>query len=246
MMGSTLNQHTPSPAPLESAEIAKARLLAMLETGLSGTSGRLPTERDLSAAMQVSRRSVRRALQQLEADGLIWRKQGKGTFAGLPPDPTQTLAAEIVGETNFLEVMEARLCIEPALAAMCATKATPADIDRMHNLARRIVEATDPQSIELWDGSLHRLIARTAGNRPLLTAFSMVDEIRNSQNWRGLRHKARSLETLRVSDNEHRAIIDAIEAGNPILAEAAMRAHLQTLAANLRRIMPAAPSEPES
>lgn len=88
----------------ESADMVRARLLAMLETGLSGTGMRLPTERDISVAMAVGRRSVRRALEQLEADGLIWRKQGKGTFAGLPPDPTQVLAAEIVGETNFLEV----------------------------------------------------------------------------------------------------------------------------------------------
>jgi len=242
-MGSDVHDKPAGTTTEESANIARARLLAMLETGLSGTGGRLPTERDLSAAMQVSRRSVRLALQQLEAVGLIWRKQGKGTFAGLAPDPSQALAAEIVGETNFLEVMEARLCIEPALAAMCAAKATPAAVDRMHNLARRAVESTDQQSIELWDGSLHRLIARTAGNRPLLTAFSMVDEIRNSLHWRGLRHKARNNETLRVSDAEHHAIIDAIEAGNAQRAEAAMRAHLQTLADNLRRIMATMPPE---
>lgn len=228
----------------ESPALVRSRLLALLETGLSGTGGQLPTERDLSAAMAVGRRSVRRALEQLEAEGLLWRKQGKGTFAGLPPDRTQALAAEIVGETNYLEVMEARLCIEPTLAALCAAKASPADIDRMHNLARRTVESTDPQAIEIWDGSLHRLIARTAGNRPLLAAYSMIDEIRNSQHWRDLREKARNLETIRVSDAEHRAIIDAIEAGNASHAEAAMRAHLQTLATNLRRILPANPPEP--
>lgn len=227
----------------ESADLVRSRLLALLDAGLSGTGGRLPTERDLSAAMGVGRRLIRRALQQLEAEGLLWRKQGKGTFAGVPPDRTQTLAAEIVGETNILEIMEARLCIEPALAALCAEKATPSEIDRMHNLANRVAASTDPQAIETWDGSLHRLIARTAGNRPLLTAFSMIDEIRNSLAWRGLRDKARSLETLRVSDTEHRAIINAIEAGNGPQAEDAMRAHLQTLAENLRRILPARPSD---
>jgi len=244
-IGSVMDMRPLAKTVGESADIVRARLLAMLETGLSGTGGRLPTERDLCAAMRVGRRSVRRALEQLEADGLIWRKQGKGTFAGLPPDPTQALSAEIVGETNFLEVMEARLCIEPALAAMCAANATPADIDRMRNLARRTVESTDPQVIELWDGSLHRLIARTAGNRPLLTAFSMIDEIRNSRNWQGLRQKARNIETLMVSDAEHRAIIDAIEAGNALQAEAAMRTHLQTLAVNLKRIM-APPQNPHT
>ena len=107
----------------------------------------------------------------------------------------------------------------------------------MRNLALRTVEATEPQSIEIWDGALHRLIARTAFNKPLLTAFSMIDEIRSNEIWRELRSKARSLETLKISDQEHHAIIDQIEAGNPQGAEAAMRSHLTTLANNLKRIL---------
>jgi len=60
------------------------------------------------------------------------------------------LAAAIVGETTPMEVMEARLCIEPALAALCARRALPLDIERMRHLARRILEARDPDSTELW------------------------------------------------------------------------------------------------
>ena len=221
----------------DSANVVRARLQGMIERGSLPLDGRLPTERELSESMGVGRRAVRRALESLFVEGLIWRKQGKGTFAGQAPDKTQVLAAEIVGETNFAEVMEARLCIEPTLAAMSARHALPADIERMRNLARRTVEATDAESIELWDGALHRLIARTASNKPLLTAFSMIDEIRGNASWRGLRSKARSLETLKVSDGEHHAIIDQIEAGNPQAAETAMRQHLTTLATNLNRIL---------
>ena len=221
----------------DSANVVRARLQGMIERGSLPLDGRLPTERELSESMGVGRRAVRRALESLFAEGLIWRKQGKGTFAGQAPDKTQVLAAEIVGETNFAEVMEARLCIEPTLAAMSARHALPADIERMRNLARRTVEATDAESIELWDGALHRLIARTASNKPLLTAFSLIDEIRGNASWRGLRSKARSLETLNVSDGEHHAIIDQIEAGNPQAAETAMRQHLTTLATNLNRIL---------
>lgn len=221
----------------DNASLARARLQNLIEKNLSGPNGRLPTERNLAATLGVGRRAVRSALEALEAEGLVWRRQGKGTFAGQPPDPTQVLAAEIVGETNVMDVMDARLCIEPTLAAMCAKHALAADIDRMRNLAQRTKEATDPDSIELWDGALHRLIARTARNKPLLTAFSMIDEIRGNQNWRGQRSNARSLETLKVSDREHHYIIDAIESGNPIKAETAMRAHLSTLARNLKRIL---------
>jgi len=238
-----LNWFQPMTAPQRSrtpdfnASLARARLQSVIERAISTEEGRLPTERDLAETLGLGRRAIRRALEALEAEGLIWRKQGKGTFAGQPPQPTQVLAAEIVGETNVMDVMDARLCIEPALAAMCARRALPADIDRMRNLARRTVEASDPDSIELWDGALHRLIARTAANKPLLTAFSLIDEIRGNQNWRGLRSNARSIETLKVSDSEHHAIIDAIESGNAAVAEAAMRGHLTTLARNLKRIL---------
>ncbi|MDO9641078.1 MAG: FCD domain-containing protein [Pseudotabrizicola sp.] len=224
-------------AASESIAEVQARLRAMIENGALGPDGRLPPEREMCQMTRAGRRTVRRALDVLEAEGLIWRRQGKGTFAGLPPDPTQVLAAEIVGETTILEVMEARLCIEPALAAMCAARALPADIARMRNLAARTLSAADTVSFELWDGALHKMIARTADNKPLLTAFSMIDEIRGNENWRGLRSKARSVETLQVSDSEHHAIIDRIEAGDAAGAEAAMRAHLTTLARNLQRII---------
>ena len=99
----------------DSANVVRARLLGVIEQGGLPADGRLPTERELSESMRVGRRAVRFALESLLAEGLIWRKQGKGTFAGQAPDKTQLLAAEIVGETNFVEVMEARLCIEPVL-----------------------------------------------------------------------------------------------------------------------------------
>lgn len=221
----------------DSANLVQARLLGMIERGGLPADARLPTERDLSEKMGVGRRTVRLALESLMAEGLIWRQQGKGTFAGQPPDKTQVLAAEIVGETNFAEVMAARICIEPALAAMSARHVQPADIARMRDLARRTLQATDADSIELWDGALHRLIARLAHNKPLYTAFSMIDEIRGNARWRGLRSKARSLETLKISDAEHREIIDQIEAGNAVGAEEAMRSHLTSLANNLNHIL---------
>lgn len=220
----------------DSANFVRARLLALIEGGSLPADGRLPTERELSEGMDVGRRAVRAALESLLAEGLIWRKQGKGTFAGQPPDKTQLLAAEIVGETSVVDVMEARLCIEPVLAAMAARHALPDDIDRMRNLAQRILQAAEPDTIELWDGALHRLIARTAKNKPLLTAFSMIDEIRGNPDWRGVRQKARSMRSLQDRHAEHVEIINRIEAGDGPGAEAAMRRHLTTLADNLKRI----------
>ncbi|MFN3642814.1 MAG: FadR/GntR family transcriptional regulator [Gemmobacter sp.] len=218
---------------------ARGHLLALVQDGGLGPSGRLPAERALCDRWGIGRRSLRRALDALEAEGLIWRQQGKGTFAGHPPDPTGLLAAGIVGETTPAEVMEARLCIEPVLARLAAARATPDEIARLRGIAARVMQAEDRDETELWDGALHRRIATLAGNRPLLTAFAMLDEIRANPSWRGLRERARSPGTLRISDAQHHAIIDALAAGDGGAAEAAMRDHLATLAGNLERLAPA-------
>jgi DNA-binding FadR family transcriptional regulator len=217
--------------------VVHRRLMQLISGGSLGPDGRLPTERELCEQLLVGRRAVRRALELLEAEGLVWRRQGKGTFAGQQPDPTGVLAAAIVGETTLMEVMEARLSIEPALAALCAQRVRDIDVERMRDLAARVLEAQDPDATELWDGALHRLIAKTAGNRPLMTMFTLLDEVRATESWLEHRSKVRSLQTLKVSTREHHAIIDAIEARDPEAAAKAMTTHLTTLMGNLGSLL---------
>ncbi len=213
--------HT-NPGPL------RQRLLELIKSGELDADGKLPTERALADRFGTGRRHVRQALDALEAEGLVWRRQGKGTFAGQPTDPMGDLAAKITGETNALEVMEARLCIEPELAALCAKRMRPEEVARLRMLAQRQFEAADAQAVELWDGSLHRLIAQCARNRPLLTAFALLDKIRSNRDWVAIRAKGRDGASLQVTHNEHLAIIDAIDAGHPDAARMAMRDHLET------------------
>jgi GntR family transcriptional repressor for pyruvate dehydrogenase complex len=220
----------------ENSSLVLARLRRMIDAGETGPDGRLPTERELADMFSVGRRAVRRAIEALEAEGLLWRRQGKGTFIGWRPDPTGVLAAEIAGETDPADVMEARLCVEPALAALCARRARPDDIRRMRHLAERTAATGDPDAAELWDGALHHLIAQTAGNRLLMTAFALLDEVRTGEHWRELREKARSPETKKLYQRQHNALIDAIEAGDAAGAEDAMRAHLTALAERLDHV----------
>lgn len=219
----------------DNASSALAEIRRLIAEGGFGEDGKLPPERELSESLGVSRRALRRALDALEAEGLIWRRQGKGTFAGEPPDPKGRLAAEISGEADPLSVMEARLCVEPELAALCARRASGADVERLRELTERTREASDSDSAELWDGSLHRLIARVAGNPILLTAFALVDEVRSSQRWQAERSRARSAELVATYDGHHRRIVDAIAARDEAGARDAMREHLLVLFENLRQ-----------
>lgn len=210
-----------------------ALLRGVIEAGEIGADGRLPTERALSERFGVGRRVLRTALDALEMEGLIWRKQGKGTFIGHPPDPCGPLAAKIADAADPASVMRARLCIEPELAALCAQRATPEDVARLRGLAERTVESPDAEAFELWDGSLHRLIARIAGNPILLAALSLVDEVRANAAWHAERDRARSPQLIKLYSSQHDLLVDAIAAGDEKLARKAMQTHLETLSLNL-------------
>jgi GntR family transcriptional repressor for pyruvate dehydrogenase complex len=220
----------------DNACAARTRIREMIRLGEVEADGKLPTERDLCARFGVSRRAVRRALDALETEGLVWRRQGKGTFVGQPPDPNGHLAAIIAPDTDPLSVMEARLALEPELAALAARRATAEDVARMRALAERACQAQDADAAELWDGSLHRMITRIAGNPILSAAFALINEVRQEQRWQHERQRARSADLVAEYHRQHGRIIDAIDARDEDAARAAMRAHLMALKANLERI----------
>lgn len=212
------------------AQKALSQLRRLITSNEIGADGQLPTERALAEQLGIGRRALRAAMEVLEEEGLVWRRQGKGTFIGLPPDPHGQIAADIVSAVDAAAIMEARICIEPALAELAAARATGEDVTQMRRLVEHIGLTPSSETAELWDGALHRMIARVAGNAILLTAFQLVDEVRIREDWQALRDRARSPESMALSNAEHGALIDAIEAGDGAAARAAMAAHLRRLA----------------
>ena len=227
----------------ESSTYALEKIRELLEPGRLGPDGKLPTERSLSERLGVGRRSVRRALEVLEAEGRIWRRQGSGTFAGPPPGAPLPGLDRLVAETSFLEVMEVRLRIEPQLAQLAAMRATPADVDKLRDIHDRIIQTGDADARELWDGALHHKIAECAGNQLYLAVFEMVDRVRQDAAWVNIREKARSPSRLSRYVEQHQALIDAIAARDPAAAGEAMRAHLLSLQENLIRLTSLEPTD---
>jgi DNA-binding FadR family transcriptional regulator len=210
----------------DNSSLALERLRAMLRDIPATGQSRIPTERQLAENLGISRRSVRRALEVLEAEGLVWRRQGAGTFAGPRPD---TLSDYPDSNPNFSEVMEVRLRLEPQLAQLAALRATAADVGRMRDILDRLNGTDDADGRELWDSALHREIARAAGNKFFLAIFDSMDQARHDETWRALRERARSRANLSVTTRQHSELVDAIADHDPVRAGAAMRAHLMAL-----------------
>jgi DNA-binding FadR family transcriptional regulator len=217
----------------DNSSLALERLRQMLRDIPATGDSRLPTERQLAESLGISRRSVRRALEVLEAEGLVWRRQGAGTFAGPRPD---TLTEHEGREANFSEVMEVRLRLEPQLAQLAALRASPGAIARMRDLIVRLEDSDDADGRELWDSALHREIARAAGNRFFLMIFDSMDRARHDEAWRALRERARNRANLAQTMRQHRDIVDAIAAHDPIRAGAAMRTHLMSVHDGILRL----------
>ena len=212
------------------------RIRSLLEPASLGPDRKLPTERALCEMLDVSRRSVRRALAVLEAEGHIWRRQGSGTFVGPAPLPILLSLEDVARQSNYMEVMEIRLRLEPEFAALAATRATLDDITRLRTLSTHISASHDADERELWDSSLHRTVAEIAGNRLYLAIFDLVDRVRQEAGWIEIRERARSTNTNKLYRTQHDAIVDAIAAGDGAAAASAMRAHLLVLQENLGRL----------
>ncbi|WP_026060617.1 FadR/GntR family transcriptional regulator [Pseudaminobacter salicylatoxidans] len=227
--------------PMDSAQgnsnYALEKLRELLRSDDVAADGKLPTERALSETLGVSRRAIRRALEVLETEGRIWRRQGAGTFAGTKPDDWSERLDAIVAGTDFMEIMEVRLRVEPQLAQLAALRAKPSDTERMYDLVEKIARSTDADGRELWDGALHRTVAQCAGNHFFLAIFDVINRVRQDEAWQIIRERARNAGGTRpVTHSQHLAIVDAIAARDPARAGEAMRQHLLTLQESLIRI----------
>jgi len=200
-----------------------ARLRAYVDRLRREERDRLPSEPRLSEELGISRAKLRGMLKKLEKEGLIWRHVGKGTFIG-----ERTLTNDLGAMPDMLtppEAFEARLVIEPQLAAMAAQRATPIQIEDMRRCLASMEQLNDFDQWAVWDERLHRLIAKASGNKLLLAVFDTVRESAPS-GMRNIMTRAFSTSTRAESNCEHGAFINAIADHNPQAAEAAMREHL--------------------
>ncbi|MBN8940145.1 MAG: FadR family transcriptional regulator [Rhizobiales bacterium] len=205
------------------------QLRAYLAQTEMGPQGRLPPERDLAAVLDVSRAELRKALAALEAEGQLWRHVGKGTFLGERPRSAMDHVAALARITNPVEVMRARLAVEPELARLAALHASAAEIDELRGFVAAGRAAQSWRQYELADARFHRQIAEAAGNAVLLAVYDLISDIRRAVTWTRLRPRVEGPAPDHHSFAEHDALLSAIETRQPHDAARAMQAHLASV-----------------
>ena len=203
-------------------------------SGALAPGARLPTERELSERFAVPRHALRRMLSQLAAEGAITRHVGRGTFLAAPSSPARDpQPSRSVMHTSPAELMEARLRIEPALAELIVTNATPADFARLETCLDKAESAESLDEFERWDAALHQALAAATHNRFVVCVLDMVAEIRDQAEWGKLKDRIVTPERRLDYQQEHRAIVEALKARDAERARECILTHLQHARRNL-------------
>lgn len=113
----------------------------------------------------ISRIPVREALRTLEADGWIRSQARQGYFVREKSTP------------EVYDLFEARLVLEPAVAALAAMRRTSQDIERLKGIvadARASAASGDAAGLSILNQTYHAAIARAAGNSVLETLLTTL------------------------------------------------------------------------
>ena len=194
------------------ANVVQAEIERMIIDGDLKPNERV-NENGLSQRLGVSRGPIREACSALAAIGLMEIIPNRGFFIrALSNDEAQDLS-------------EARASVFGCMAMMLAERITDAEVAKLRDLVDQMDEIAKGGDVHVYypvNLEFHRQISQMAGNKRLELLYqSFVREL-HIQRYRALS----SHDVLHISNEEHRAILDALEARDAVGSLVAARTHI--------------------
>jgi DNA-binding FadR family transcriptional regulator len=213
--------------PSRGPRAISAYLRRAIETGAYSEGDRLPPERQLAATFQAARSTVRRALDQLEKAGLVSRRLGSGTFVGVTPASARR-SSDLVDQVSPIQLIEARLAVEPFTTRLAVLHATRRDLDDMEVVLAHAEDAVnDKDDFSKWDGEFHLLIARASANPLLINVYRQINHVRLHAQWDAMKEKILTSEVIAAYNRQHRGILNALNERDAQGAYALITEHLE-------------------
>jgi len=178
-------------------------------------------ENELAEQFGVTRASIRAALIDLEAQGLVERIRNRGS------------RVRVVTVEEAVAITECRMVLEGLCAAKAATLASDEQLAELTELGTAMTKAVadgEPVTYSELNQELHAKVREFSGQR---TAVDLLERL-NAQLVRHRFQLALRPGRPQHSLNEHLAMIEAIRARDPQAAEKAVRAHLTSVIEALR------------
>jgi len=212
--------------PVSGVGTISAYLQRAIETGAYSEGDKLPPERQLAETFKAARSTVRRALDKLEKEGLVSRRLGSGTFVGNSLAGSRR-PADLADEVSPLQLIEARLAVEPFTARLAVLHATRRHLDDMETVLTRAEDsAHDKDEFSKWDGEFHLLLARASANPLLINVYRQINHVRLHAQWDAMKEKILTPQVIATYSRQHRGILNAIHVRDAQLAQILMAGHL--------------------
>jgi DNA-binding FadR family transcriptional regulator len=203
----------------------------------------LQREVDLAGDLGISRGVARETIRALEERGLVTVRHGRGaTVRGrehwniFDPDVLVAVLATEAGRQTLTDYLDCRRILEVAAAGLAAERATPAQVaavaaafHHMEDAAALPPSDASERRFHEADLSFHQAVTAATGNQALAVLTERIHSALLIARYPLARPDYRQTRGL----PEHRRILDAIAAGDPAAARAAMSAHLDTVATYL-------------
>jgi len=219
-----LGPTAPSPrgANLIAQELAQA-----IRSGSYSHGQQLPTERQLAQNFVASRTTVRKALAALEAQKLVQRRPGSGTYVSFQ---SQEGKSGIVERTSPLQLIEVRAVIEPQMARLAVLHASQVDLDKLQTLVSELHAAEkddDGDRYAMVDEQFHLAIASATSNPLMVWLYEQINIIRTHSQWAEMRKKIITRENMRLYNVQHAAVVKAIQSRDAAAAAETMVRHME-------------------
>ncbi|WP_105187851.1 pyruvate dehydrogenase complex transcriptional repressor PdhR [Pseudoalteromonas sp. T1lg48] len=212
------------------SDVILAQLENMILEGSLAPGEKLPPERELAKQFEVSRPSLREAIQKLEAKGLVTRRQGGGTFVknqleeGLS-DPLFELISKHP-ESQF-DLLEFRHALEGIAAYYAALRGTQNDFDKVKESFEKIAQASDDLAAKAKAiNAFHFCIAEASHNVVLLHLVRGMQALLEQNVLQNLQVLMKKTEVSQQLAEHRQVLMDAVIEGRPEQARLASNAHL--------------------
>jgi GntR family transcriptional repressor for pyruvate dehydrogenase complex len=207
------------------ADVVVAQLTRAIELGRFLPGDQLPPEREFAVQLGISRVTLRSALGELEAAGLLKRGErgsGGGSMVIAAGPPALTDSGHRALRKELEEIYEFRVACESVAAELAAARRTDADLARLEQAIEDLGVELTPGQFRAADNAFHLLIADAAGNRRLRDA---VEDVRAAMF--GPFDAVRFELVLPSTVEHHRRILSAIAARDRDRARASIINHIR-------------------
>ncbi len=178
-----MSNATPPPAGVSLPGATLRYVIETLSTRIAtqeyATEERLPSERQLAQDLGVARNTVREALDQLEARGMIRRRAGSGSFVTYDPEGSAEALSPVAADTGPLHLQVMRGILEPEMVRLAIVSMAPRQIEALSKVLSKMEAAqADATGFVRLEEEFHRLLAEGTGNPLLIACYNLVIDAR--------------------------------------------------------------------